>query len=443
MAEVCLYGTPACRERPICLLSDPMRHRIRALAAAALIAFLALARAAAESGYVDKLAAAGSLGVPLAEARAIESKLGQLFVVNVDGFGYSGPLALAPGYVALVKRLQVGGVIPHYGSTDIERIRRTNRALSAMTREPLMICCDIVKLSEAPTGKAGRTARFGDGYVGGFIGRFRGLSDPNYRSLASLNAFVLSALGINVALGPTVDDSTSDPRTAARARVMIAELRRFGLEPVIKHFPLLPRSANLHRESPDTKVALRVVEKRTAIFRELSGMSDILMTTHLRDSLVDSRIVTFSPRWIDILRRQTGFKGLLITDGLLMLSNYLTPNDPTSWALSAVLAGHDLIIVEGSAATTYRAFEGMLRVACGKTETGRLLRERIESAAARIAQFKKRNEKLLRRQVDVPPAVIGEIVSMVPTDGGDMVAFRFDPAALQLVEKDLRRSALR
>ncbi len=428
-----------------------MRQRIRQRAiasfAAALLALIAPVYAAAEYGFVDKLAAAGSLGVPLSEARVIESKLGQLFVVNVDGFGYSGSLALSPGYVALVKRLQVGGVIPHYGSTDIERIRRTNRALSAMTEEPLLICCDIVKLSGAPAGKAGRTARFGDGYIGGFIGRFRRLSDSDYRSLASLNAFVLSAFGINVALGPTVDDSTSDPRTGARARVMIAELRRFGIEPVLKHFPLLPRGANLHRESPDTKVALRIIEKRVAIFRELAGASDILMTTHLRDSLVDSRMVTFSPYWIDILRRQTRFKGLLMTDGLLMLANYAdashAPDEPAAWALDAVLAGHDLIIVEGSAAITYRAFEGLLRVACGKTETGTLLRERIESAAARIAQFKKRNEKLLRRQVDVPPVVIGEIVSLVPADGADTKTFRFDRAALQRVEKDLQRAALR
>jgi beta-glucosidase-like glycosyl hydrolase len=420
-----------------------MRQRIRPLAAAALasalIFALVSARAAAEYGFVDKLAAEGLLGVPLAEARAIESKVGQLFVVNVDGYGYGGPLALAPGYVALVKRLQVGGVIPHYGSTDIERIRRTNQALAAMTKEPLLICCDIVRLS----GKAGRTARFGDGYVGGFIGRFRGLSDPDYQSLASLNAFVFSALGINIALGPTVDDSTSDPRTAARSRVVIAELKRFGIEPVLKHFPFLPRGANLHRESPDTKVALRIVEKRTGIFKELAGESGILMTTHLQDSLVDSRVVTFSPPWIDILHRQTGFKGLLITDGLLMLSNYLTPNDSTSWALRAVLAGHDLLIVEGSAATTYRTFEGLLRVACGNTEAGRLLREKIESAAARIAQFKKRNEKLLRRQVDVPPAAISDIVSLVPADGADPAAFRFDQAALNRVEKDLQRFSLR
>lgn len=432
---------------------------MRPIALALLVLAVSSAGAAAEYGFVEKLSASGSLGIPIAEARELESKLGQLFVVNVDGFGYAGPLALSPGYASLVKRLQIGGVIPHYGSTDFERIRRTNRALAGMTEQPLLICCDIVTLSGAAAGKPGRTARFGDGYIGGFIGRFRRLSDGDYRTLASLNAFVLTAMSINIALGPTVDDSTSDPRTEARARVMIAELRRFGLQPVIKHFPFLPKGANLHRESPDVKVALRDVEKRAAIFRTLAGESDILMTTHLRDSLVDPRIVTFSPLWLDILRRQTRFKGLLMSDGLLMLDNYANraallgggaPADalgnldgPAGWALRALLAGHDLLIVEGSAATTYRAFEGLLRAACGKTETGKLLRERIEAAAARIAQFKKRNEKSLRRVVDVSPAAIGAIVSLVPRDGADTGAFRFDQAALKRAEAQMRRGALR
>lgn len=436
-----------------------MSHCARMIAMAALVLAVSSAGATAEYGLVEKLSASGSLGIPISEARELESKLGQLFVVNVDGFGYAGPLALSPGYATLVKRLQIGGVIPHYGSTDFERIRRTNRALVGMTEQPLLICCDIVTLSGAPAGKPGTTARFGDGYIGGFIGRFRRLSDPDYQILASLNAFVFSALGVNVALGPTVDDSTSDPRTEARARVMISELRRFGLEPVIKHFPFLPKGANLHRESPDVKVALRDVEKRAAIFRTLAREADILMTTHLRDSLVDSRIVTFSPLWLDILRRQTRFKGLLMSDGLLMLDNYskatsLLAGDelarsagnldgPAGWALRALLAGHELLIVEGSAATTYRVFEDLLRVACGKTETGKLLRQRIEAAAARISQFKKRNDKSLRRLVDVSPAAIGAIVSLVPRDGADAGAFRFDQAALTRAEAEMRRASAR
>ena len=119
--------------------------------------------------------------MPIAQARELESKLGQLFIVNVDGFGTTGDLALEPGFVPMLKRLQIGGVIPHYGSTSYERIRRTNLALAGMTDLPLLLCCDIVKLRGS-----GRTVSFGDGYVGGFLGRYRVLPDDALETLARL-----------------------------------------------------------------------------------------------------------------------------------------------------------------------------------------------------------------------------------------------------------------
>ncbi|MGA2639930.1 MAG: hypothetical protein ABSG21_03380 [Spirochaetia bacterium] len=179
-----------------------------------LFGLLSAGPCASQSLFVESLAARGALEIPLEDARKLESELGQLLVVNVDGFGYSGLLALEPGFAPMVHRLQIGGVIPHYGSASYERIRRTNRALAGLTDLPLLICADIVKLR----GPA-RTGTFGDGYVGGFVGRFRWMTDDQFPTLARLNAFVLSAIGINVALGPTVDTSTMDPRTRDRARM--------------------------------------------------------------------------------------------------------------------------------------------------------------------------------------------------------------------------------
>jgi beta-glucosidase-like glycosyl hydrolase len=313
-----------------------------------------------------------------------------------------------------------------------------------MTREPLLIACDIVKLS-VPGQSAGqaRAARFGDGWVGGFIGRFRGLPDGQFGKLARLNAFVFSALGMNVALGPTVDDSTRDPRTAERARLVTAELRRFSLLPVLKHFPFLPAAANLHRQSPDTKVALRVAEQRAGIFRALSRESGVLMTTHLLDSLVDRDMVTFSPAWNRILRRVTGFDGLLMSDGLLMLSNYVKPDDPVQWAQRAVLAGHDFLIVEGSAAVTWQVFEGLLEAACTDDEDGRALRGRIRESTARIERFKKANSRLLRREAEVPAAAVAAAVALAPAEGTEPAAWRMDAAGFEALEPALRAAAQR
>ena len=71
--------------------------------------------------------------------------------------------------------------------------------------------------------------------------------------LARLDACAFAAIGVNVSLGPTVDTSTADPRTVERAQVAVDELKAFGIQVVLKHFPYLPAGANLHRESPDTR----------------------------------------------------------------------------------------------------------------------------------------------------------------------------------------------
>ena len=184
---------------------------------------------------VDTLAAGGKLAIPREEALRLQAGIGQLLIVNVDGFGYAGPLALEPGFAPMVQRLQIGGVIPHYGSTSYERIRLTNRSLAGLTDLPLLICCDIVKL-KGPS----RTVSFGDGYVGGFLGKFRRLPDEQLRKLARLNAYAFAALGVNVSLGPTVDTSTGDRRTEERAQMAVDELKAFGIQVVLKHFPYLP-----------------------------------------------------------------------------------------------------------------------------------------------------------------------------------------------------------
>jgi beta-glucosidase-like glycosyl hydrolase len=409
--------------------------------AATLLILLISATGYAQSSYAETLSAQGRLGIALNQARALEGKIGQLLIVNVDGFGYSGSLALEPAFVPMLTGLQIGGVIPHYGSTNYERIRRTNRALQGMTALPLLICSDIVKLQ----GTGGLIASFGDGYVGGFLGKYRAMEDAQLQTLARLNALAFAGMGINVALGPTVDSSTGGKRIPERARLVIGVMRDFGLEPVIKHFPYLPVDANLHLSSPDTKILPDEAARRYAVFGDLAKETGIMMTTHLYDTLVDRELVTFSSRWNGILRSATGFRGLLMSDGLLMLKNYTDRaslaggpagsdaaglDETALWAARAILAGHDMVIVEGSAAQTVRVFDGLLTLACRNTALGRQLRTRIEQSYDRITRFKKDREKELRRIVEIPPSAMNAVVSLVPTDGAKLASFRFDPSAL-------------
>jgi beta-glucosidase-like glycosyl hydrolase len=176
------------------------------------------------------------------------------------------------------------------------------------------------------------------------------------------------------------------------------------------------------------------------------------MTTHLDDSLVDSRIVTFSPVWLGILRQTTQFSGLLMSDGLLMLKNYtdkselggipeLAGLDPTvAWAMRAILAGHDFVIVEGSAGQTLRVFKGVLNEACQGTPTGNELAGRIEESYNRIRQFKLAHEALLSRQIDVPTSIIGEVIAIAPPENTELRTFRFNSVSLSAMAQQIARA---
>ena len=141
-----------------------------------------------------------------------------------------------------------------------------------------------------------------------------------------------------------------------------------------------------------------------------------------------------------------------------MLRNYTDtsmlaagPGDPdaavidrtASWALRAILAGHDFIIVEGSAALTYRTFQGLLAVGCSNTPVGNELRVRIEESYKRIESWKQASEASLRREVDVPAAVITTVVRALPLDGPSLSDFTFDARALASLEPALRAAQAR
>src|SRR5208337_3754395 len=162
--------------------------------------------------------------------------------------------------------------------------------------------------------------------------------------------------------------------------------------------------------------------------------------------------------WNALLRDGTGFTGPLMSDGLLMLKNYadrsafaggVPPADfegldvAAAWAARAILAGHDLVIVEGSAAQTVRVFEGLLTAACHASPRSQELRQRIEESSARIARWKKDREGALRRVVDVSPAVIQQVIALLPPDNADLASFRFDTAGLEGLRPSLEAAGLR
>jgi beta-N-acetylhexosaminidase len=135
-----------------------------------------------------------------------------------------------------------------------------------------------------------------------------------------------------------------DPmRVAALGRAVLQGLAAAGVAGVVKHIPGHGRaSADSHKALPTVKASAEDLETDIAPFRTLAG-APIAMTAHVRYTAWDARNpATQSPFVIgEIIRKQIGFDGLLLTDDLDM--DALSGAVPQR-AARAIAAGCDIAL---------------------------------------------------------------------------------------------------
>lgn len=388
--------------------------------------FVLLSQADAETGrYTLELQKAGKLGISAAQCSGVEAKLGQLLYANVDNFGSTGKDALDPAYVKMVKDLQLGGVLPKTELAEQSKVAEVHKKLQEVSRLPLMVGVDNMALSGGPI--------FGLGYGSGFLNKEAPkVGDACFKREVFLDAFLHRVCGINHALGPTIERtedkgllSRDISAVAPKARSLIEIFHKAGIATTSKHFPYTPASYNLHDKTADDKISKTAVNEKLEPFRELASESDFLMTTHVLNSNIDKEnVVTFSPEWIRMLREEVKYNGLIMTDGIFMFNKYSDsikkmasqwPQDQVPlksihsiFAARAILAGHDMVLVESIAADTYKIFKELLYLACQDKPIGNKFRQRVNESYSRIVDYKKRHNKELRFSDPVPPDLYKE-----------------------------------
>ncbi|WP_395651460.1 beta-N-acetylhexosaminidase [Brevundimonas sp.] len=174
---------------------------------------------------------------------------------------------------------------------------------------------------------------------------------------ARLMAHDLKAVGIDIDCAPVLDVPTPGAhdiigdRAYARDPALVAQLGRAAAEgllaggvlPVIKHMPGHGRAfGDTHKELPTVHADLATLDAWDfAPFKALSDMP-IGMTAHIVFTAIDAkRPATQSKKAIRLIREILGFKGLLLSDDLVMnaLSGTLTER-----AAKSLKAGCDLVI---------------------------------------------------------------------------------------------------
>jgi beta-glucosidase-like glycosyl hydrolase len=429
---------------------------------AIFIMFFQYANARTKS--TQALKKSGDLKISESSCNEVENKLGQLLYVNVDGYGTIDGSAIHSDYIAMVNDLQIGGVLPHTDTNRVKSLKSAFSKLKTTTDLPLLIGVDdqVVYYNQDIGGKG-----FGLGYGAGFLKDNGYASDDCLSAIAYLDAFLHRSVGINQSLGPTIEKNKTygflnqdASKVAPKIQSVVSQFDQLGVSTTMKHFPYTPDDYNLHKKSEDTNLSKDQVYAKTEIFRDTANKTDFAMSTHLLNSNIDpENMVTFSKTWVDNLRKDNGFNGLLMTDGLFMIRHYpdsvkqmaakwpqdQIPLDTYSsmssiFAARAILAGHDLVLLESDSRATYRVFDDLMKIACYDKPVSAELRARIFESYDRISKWKKAHREQLTQEVSIPEELEFEAARLYNKKCPDKKAFA---AFKEKVEKLGIRSNLR
>lgn len=260
--------------------------------------------------------------------------------------------------------LKVGGLLLLQGT--LQEARTIADSLSAWSAVPPFVAIDgewglAMRLSDAPRFPANRRISP--------EASENALYDYGYEMARECRS-----VGINMLLGPVVDvigtDSPQgglsyrsfgeDPERTARMAVAYARGTEDGnVISVAKHFPGHGRAtSDSHRTLPVISASRGELDSIDLVpFRRYSeaGLSAV-MTGHLSVPALDAtgRPATVSPAMLDtLLRKELGFRGLVITDAMNMsaVGKYT--------AADAIRAGADIVLAPMSTAEAIRQIAGL------------------------------------------------------------------------------------
>lgn len=224
-------------------------------------------------------------------------------------------------------------------------------------------------------------------------------------AFARATARALSVLGFNVDFAPVIDlcapgvpngigdrSYGTDPERVTRlARRFLEGLAAHGVAGCLKHFPGLgDTSVDSHDELPVVTRSREQLRANDLLpYRRLGSSAPAVMVGHAHYPAWDSdstRPATGSRRIVaELLRRELGYEGLIVSDDLEMGAVRERDTDG-AFAVEALTAGCDLLLY---CAELERADAAAAQLRSRASSDSRFA-ERLAEAAARVARFSER-----------------------------------------------------
>ncbi|OGQ35223.1 MAG: hypothetical protein A3F16_05005 [Deltaproteobacteria bacterium RIFCSPHIGHO2_12_FULL_43_9] len=219
----------------------------------------------------------------------------------------------------------------------------------------------------------------------------------------------LSTLGIDVNFAPVLDLNIESENRVVGSRSFGADpeivsslgssyirgVQSVGISAAAKHFPGHGRTKlDSHNTLPKIYSSL---EKDLIPFNEaISQNVDMIMTAHVAYPKIDKNGMpaTISPEIIsNILRKKMKYDGVVITDDLEMGAIEQTYGIGET-AVRAIVAGSDIVIIGWRKEKQREVYDALL----GATKSGRISRQRLDEAVARIARLKAKRKANIQNE---------------------------------------------
>ena len=278
-------------------------------------------------------------------------RLGQIFV-----FGFESKFP-TDDFLHLIEKQNLGGIILFARNIESpKQISATIKELESKSKHPLFIMIDQ---------EGGRINRITKDFPVFPANKFYGdrKDKEGVFEAYKTTARELSRLGINVNLAPVVDVVTNPKNSVIGERsfgedpVWVAEMSKVAVKAIksenilacAKHFPGIGNiEIDPHSDLPINSNPKERFEKIDFLpFRaSISSNVDMIMSTHVLCPNLDAKEPATLSRIIcvDILQKELGFEGILITDDMQM--GAMRKNQKLAQACpKAFLAGNDLILI--------------------------------------------------------------------------------------------------
>jgi beta-N-acetylhexosaminidase len=270
------------------------------------------------------------------------------------------------------------------------------------------------------------------------------------RDVATALGARLRGVGVDLNLGP-VADLELDPRNpivgvrafgaeaelvARHVAAFVAGQQSAGVGAAVKHFPGHGATdEDSHVTVPTVTSSRELLEARELVpFRAaLEAGTQVVMTAHILLPALDPDLpATLSPALVDgLLRRELGFDGVVMTDGMDMYAISRTVGHEEG-AVLALLAGVDALCLGGDSSDR-DLVERVVAAVVRAVNEGRLPYGRLAEAAERLARLVAWSRR------PVPPVPVddeaGRRAAARAIVSGGRVALTADPLVLELEDE--------